>query len=128
MSRVVVTGLGLVTSMGNDLASSWEALCRGKSGVAETTGYDNSRFRVKFGAQIKDFDPLLYMDRKEVRRTDPYEQLAVATTKQALDQAKLEITDDIADDAGVYIGSGIGGLITLHDQLNVLHDRGPDRV
>ena len=72
MSRVVVTGLGLITSMGNDLASSWEALCQGKSGVAETTGYDNSRFRVHFGAQVKDFDPLLYMDRKEVRRNDPY--------------------------------------------------------
>ena len=98
MSRVVVTGLGLVTSMGNDLASSWEALCQGKSGVAETTGYDNSRFRVHFGAQVKDFDPLLYMDRKEVRRNDPYEQIAIATAKQALAHSGLQISDENADD------------------------------
>jgi 3-oxoacyl-[acyl-carrier-protein] synthase II len=128
MTRVVVTGLGLVTALGNDLATSWKGLIEGKSGVGEITAYDTSQFRVKFGAQIKDFDPLLYMDRKEVRRTDPYEQIAVAATKQALAQAKLEITDDIADEVGVYIGSGIGGLITLHDQFKVLHDRGPDRI
>jgi 3-oxoacyl-[acyl-carrier-protein] synthase II len=128
MSRVVVTGLGLVTSMGNDLASSWEALCQGKSGVAETTGYDNSRFRVHFGAQVKDFDPLLYMDRKEVRRNDPYEQIAIATAKQALAHSGLQISDENADDIGVYIGSGIGGLVTLHDQFQVLFEKGPERI
>ena len=79
MSRVVVTGLGLVTSLGNDLASSWEALCQGKSGVGEITAYDTSQYRVHFGAQVKTFDPALYMERKEVRRNDPYEQLAIAT-------------------------------------------------
>jgi len=128
MSRVVVTGLGLVTSLGNDLASSWEALCQGKSGVGEITAYDSSQFRVHFGAQIKDFDPTPYMDRKEVRRNDPYEQLAIASTKQALEQARLQITDDFADEVGVYIGSGIGGLVTLHDQFKVLHEKGPDRI
>lgn len=128
MSRVVVTGLGLVTSLGNDLATSWEALCQGKSGVSEITAYDTSQHRVHFGAQIKDFDPTPYMDRKEVRRTDPYEQFAIATTKQALAQANLQITDAIADDVGVYIGSGIGGLVTLHDQFKVLFERGPDRI
>ncbi len=128
MSRVVVTGLGLVTSLGNDLASSWEALCQGKSGVGEITAYDSSLFRVHFGAQIKDFDPTLYMDRKEVRRNDPYEQLAIASTKQALEQARLQITDDFADEVGIYIGSGIGGLVTLHDQFKILHEKGPDRI
>ena len=128
MSRVVVTGLGLVTSLGNDLASSWEALCQGKSGVAETTGYDNSRFRVRFGAQVKDFDPLLYMDRKEVRRNDPYEHIAIAAAKQALAQSGLQITDENADDIGVYIGSGIGGLVTIHDQFQVLFEKGPERI
>ncbi len=128
MSRVVVTGLGLVTSLGNDLATSWEALCQGKSGVAETTGYDNSRFRVRFAAQIKDFDPLLYMDRKEVRRNDPYEQIAIASSKQALAHSGLLITDENADDIGVYIGSGIGGLVTMHDQFKVLFDKGPERI
>jgi 3-oxoacyl-[acyl-carrier-protein] synthase II len=128
MSRVVVTGLGLVTSLGNDLASSWEALCQGKSGVGEITAYDTSQYRVHFGAQVKTFDPALYMDRKEVRRNDPYEQLAIATTKQALVQAKLQINEDNAEDIGVYVGSGIGGLVTLHDQFRVLHDKGPDRI
>ena len=128
MSRVVVTGLGLVTSLGNDLATSWEALCQGKSGVGEITGYDTSRHRVHFGGEIKNFDPTLYMDRKEVRRNDPFEQLAIATTRQALDQASLPITEENADDIGVYIGSGIGGLVTLHDQFTVLHEKGPERI
>jgi 3-oxoacyl-[acyl-carrier-protein] synthase II len=128
MSRVVVTGLGLITAVGNDVASSWEALCQGKSGVGEITNFDTSDFRIHFGAQVKDFDPLLYMDRKELRRNDPYEQIAIATTKQALGQAELQITAENADDIGVYIGSGIGGLVTLHDQFKVLHTKGPDRI
>jgi 3-oxoacyl-[acyl-carrier-protein] synthase II len=128
MSRVVVTGLGLVTSLGNDLTSSWEALCQGRSGVGEITAYDTSQYRVHFGAQVKTFDPLLYMERKEVRRSDPYEQLAVATTKQALTHSKLQIDESNAEDIGVYVGSGIGGLVTLHDQFKVLHEKGPDRI
>jgi 3-oxoacyl-[acyl-carrier-protein] synthase II len=128
MSRVVVTGVGLITSLGNDLASNWEALCQGKSGIGEITAYDSSKHRVHFAGEIKNFDPSLYMDRKEARRNDPYEQLAIATSKQALAHAKLEITPDIADEVGVYIGSGIGGLVTLHDQFRVLHDKGPDRI
>ncbi len=128
MSRVVVTGMGLITSLGNDLASTWDALCQGKSGMSEITGYDTSKFRVHFGGEIRNFDPTLYMDRKETRRNDPYEQLAIATTKQALTQADLQITPENADDIGVYIGSGIGGLVTLHDQFKVLHEKGPDRI
>jgi 3-oxoacyl-[acyl-carrier-protein] synthase II len=128
MSRVVVTGMGLITSLGNDLATNWDALCQGKSGIAEITRYDTSQHRVHFGGELKNFDPALYMDRKEIRRTDPYEQAAIATTKQALAQAKLAITGDIAEDVGVYIGSGIGGLITLHEQFQVLYTRGPDRI
>jgi 3-oxoacyl-[acyl-carrier-protein] synthase II len=128
MSRVVVTGLGLVTSLGNDLVSTWEALVQGRSGIAEIKAYDTSKHRVHFGGEVKDFDPTLYMDRKEVRRNDPYEQLAIATTKQALAHAKLDITDDIADDVGVYIGSGIGGLTTMHDQFKTLLEKGPDRI
>jgi len=128
MSRVVVTGLGLVTSLGNDLASSWKGLIEGRSGVSEITAYDTSNHRVHFGAEIKNFDPTPYMDRKELRRNDPYEQLAIATAKQALAQSKLEINETNAADIGVYIGSGIGGLVTLHDQFKVLHEKGPDRI
>jgi 3-oxoacyl-[acyl-carrier-protein] synthase II len=128
MSRVVVTGLGLVTSLGNDLATSWEKLCQGKSGIGEITAFDTSQHRVHFGGEIRAFDPLLYMDRKEARRADPYQQLAIATTKQALARANLQITEDIADDVGVYIGSGVGGMVATHEQFHVLHYKGPDRV
>jgi len=128
MSRVVVTGLGLITALGNDLATNWEALTQGKSGVSEITSYDTSEYRVRFGAQVKDFNPLLYMDRKEARRNDPYEQMAIATTRQALEQAGLQITEENADDIGVYIGSGIGGLITLHEQFRTLYEKGPSRI
>jgi 3-oxoacyl-[acyl-carrier-protein] synthase II len=128
MSRVVVTGMGLVTSVGNDLASSWDALCQGKSGIGEITGYDSSKHRVHFAGELKNFDPTLYMDRKEARRNDPYEQMAIATSKQAIAHAKLQITDENADDIGVYIGSGIGGLVTLHEQFKILYEKGPDRI
>src|SRR5256885_3247508 len=128
MSRVVVTGLGLITALGNDVASTWEALCQGKSGVSEITAYDTSRHRIHFGAELKTFDPSLYLDRKEVRRNDPYQQLAIVATNQAIAHAGLEITKDIADDVGVYIGSGIGGLTTLHEQFKTLFEKGPERI
>jgi 3-oxoacyl-[acyl-carrier-protein] synthase II len=128
MSRVVVTGLGLITSLGNDVASTWEALCLGKSGVSEITGYDTSRHRIHFGAELRNFDPSLYLDRKEVRRTDPYQQLSIAAMKQALAQSSLQITEEVADDVGVYIGSGIGGLTTLHEQFKTLFEKGPERI
>ena len=128
LPRVVVTGIGLLTPVGNDLASTWEALCQGKSGVGPITSYDSSRFRVHFGAEVKNFDPSLYMDRKEMRRTDPYEQFAIATAKQALAQSGLQITEENADDIGVYIGSGVGGLSTWHDQFKVLFEKGPERI
>jgi 3-oxoacyl-[acyl-carrier-protein] synthase II len=127
-SRVVVTGLGLVTSLGNDVASTWKALCEGVSGVGPITSYDTSRFRVHFGGEIKNFDPALYMERKEIRRNDPYAHYAVAATRQALAQAGLQITDENADDVGVYIGSGIGGLATMHEQFAVLFEKGPGRI
>jgi 3-oxoacyl-[acyl-carrier-protein] synthase II len=128
LPRVVVTGVGLLTPVGNDVTSTWEALCQGKSGVGPITCYDSSRFRVHFGAEVKNFDPSLYMDRKEIRRTDPYERFAIATAKQALAQSGLQITKDNADDIGVYIGSGIGGLTTWQDQFKVLFEKGPERI
>ncbi len=126
--RVVVTGLGLVTALGNDVATSWEGLCAGKSGTGPITGLDTSEYKVQFGAELKNFDPTLYMDRKEARRNDPYTQLAVATAKQALAQSKLEINAGNAEDIGVYSGSGVGGLETMHDQFATLFDKGPQRV
>ena len=126
--RVVVTGLGLVTALGNDVATSWEGLCAGRSGIGPITGFDTSQHKVQFGAELKNFDPTLYMDRKEARRNDPYTQLAVAAAKQALAQSELEINDDNAEDVGVYSGSGVGGLETMHDQFMTLFEKGPQRV
>ena len=128
LSRIVVTGMGLLTPVGNDVVSAWQALCQGKSGVGPITSYDTSQFRVHFGAEIKNFDPSRYMDRKTIRHTDPYAHFAAATAKQALTQSGLEITKENADDIGVYIGSGVGGLATYHDQFQLLYERGPDRV
>ena len=128
MSRIVITGMGLLTPVGNNVSSTWEALCRGKSGVESITCFDTSRFRVHFGAEIKNFDPSLYMERKQIRRTDPYEHFAIATAKQALAQSGLQITEENADDIGIYIGSGIGGLSALLDAAKTLFERGPERV
>jgi len=128
LPRVVVTGMGLLTPVGNDVPSTWEALCQGKSGVGPITSYDTSQFRVHFGAEIKNFDPSLYMDRKTIRHTDPFEHFAVATAKQALIQSGLRITEENADDIGVYIGSGVGGLATYHEQFQILFQKGPDRI
>ncbi len=128
MPRVVVTGLGLITALGNDLESNWAALQKGRSGIKKITGYDTSTHKVHIAAEVTNFDPTPYMDRRELRRNDPYEQMAIATAKQALEQAKLTITSENAPDIGVYIGSGIGGLVTLHEQFHVLYEKGPDRV
>ena len=128
MSRVVITGMGLLTPVGNNVSATWEALCQGKSGVGPITYFDTSRFRVHFGAEIKNFDPLLYMERKEIRRTDPFEHFAIATAKQAMAQSGLPITEENADDIGIYIGSGIGGLSALLDAAKTLLERGPERV
>jgi len=128
LSRVVITGMGLLTPVGNSVSSTWEALCQGKSGVGPITYFDTSRFRVHFGAEVKNFDPSVYMERKEIRRTDPFEHFAIATAKQALAQSGLQITEENADDIGIYIGSGIGGLSTLLDAAKTLLERGPERI
>src|SRR5436305_13459577 len=120
--------MGLLTPVGNNVSSTWEALCQGKSGVGPITFFDTSRFRVHFGAEVKNFDPSLYMDRKEIRRTDPFERIAVAAAMQALTQSSLLITEENADDVGRYIGSSIGGLSSLIDATKTLLERGPDRI
>ncbi len=126
-TRVAVTGIGMVTPVGNDTATSWEALKKGVSGAGPLTHFDASAHETRIAAEVKGFDPLAYMDRKEVRRTDRFGQFALAATKQALEDAHLD-TAPIAEDIGIIIGSGIGGLTTMHDQFKLLFDRGPDRI
>src|SRR5262245_4552 len=126
--RVVVTGIGLVTPVGTETQSTWQALCEGRSGVGPITNFDASDQEVRIAAEVKDFDANQYLDRKEIRRNDRFVHYAVAATRQALDDAGFAISEENADDVGVIIGSGVGGLTTCHDQFKTLFDRGPDRV
>ncbi|HEY7834820.1 MAG TPA: beta-ketoacyl-ACP synthase II [Ktedonobacterales bacterium] len=125
--RIVITGIGMVTAVGNDTATTWGALLEGRSGVGPVREFDTTDYDVKIAAEVKDFDPKLYLDAKEVRRNDRYVHYAVAATQQALEDARYTIPGD-GEDVGVVIGSGAGGLTALSDQFRVLFDRGPDRV
>lgn len=129
--RVVVTGLGLVTPIGNDVASTWSALLAGKSGAGLITAFDaTDDFDVRFACEVKGFEPEEYMERKEVRRTDRFAQFAIAVAQQAMIQAGLHegLGDVDRDRVGVIIGSGIGGIATFEDQARVMQERGPQRI
>lgn len=126
--RVVVTGLGCVTPVGNDVPTTWQALVGGRSGGAPITRFDASRFKVRFACETKGFDPSLYMDRKEVKRSDFYTQLALAAAVQAMRDAGLADGGFDPFRTGVIVGSGIGGITTFEAQHNVLRDMGPNRV
>ncbi|HEX8981250.1 MAG TPA: beta-ketoacyl-ACP synthase II [Ktedonobacterales bacterium] len=127
-SRVVITGIGLVSAVGNDTDSVWRALCEGKSGAKTLTTFDTTPFTTKFAAPVNDFDAAQYMDKKEVRRNDRFVHYAMGAARQALNDSGFEITEENAEDVGVIIGSGIGGMNTCHDQFKTLFERGPDRI
>jgi 3-oxoacyl-[acyl-carrier-protein] synthase II len=128
MQRVVITGIGLITALGHTVEETWQALCQGHSGIGPIRNFDAREYPVRFAAEVRDFDASLYLDRKEARRNDPFTHLAVAASRQALEQAHLAITDQLAPEIGVCIGSGVGGLMTLHEQFAVLHEKGPARI
>ncbi len=127
-SRVVVTGMGAISPLGLDVPTLWQGLVEGRSGVAPITLFDADGHDTRIAAEVKGFDPLNYMDRKEARRTDRFVQLAVAATEEALRQAQLTIGSNNADYVGVIVGSGVGGLMTLWEQFNILKDKGPQKV
>ena len=128
--RVVITGAGLVTPVGLDLQESWTGLLAGRSGAGPITQFDASNHAVRFACEVKGFDPTLYIDRKEVKRTDRFSHFAIASAVQAMRQAGLDEERDGIDHErfGVVIGSGIGGIHTFEDQHSKLIQRGPDRV
>jgi 3-oxoacyl-[acyl-carrier-protein] synthase II len=128
--RVVVTGMGAVTAVGNDVASTWDGLLAGRSGVARIESFDPSRLDVQIAAAVKGFDPSDVLDRKEMRRMDRYIQIALVTARQALDDAKLpaRLDDAMAARSGVIMGSGLGGVATLFDNVLTMAERGPDRI
>lgn len=126
--RVVVTGLGVVTAVGVGIDSFWKNITNGVSGISRITLFDTSDFEVKIGAEVKEFDPAQYLDRKEVKRTDRFVHFAVAATKMALTDSGLEINAANAEKVGVIIGSGIGGIKTFEDQTITFLEKGPKRV
>ena len=125
--RVVITGLGAITPIGNTLTDYWDGLMRGQNGIAPITLFDASRHGCRIAGEVKGFDPHEYMERKEAKRMDRFAQLAVAASKQALADAQFTINDLNAEQVGVMIGTGIGGLKVLEDQQEINLTKGPDR-
>jgi 3-oxoacyl-[acyl-carrier-protein] synthase II len=128
LRRVVVTGLGAVTPIGNDVREYWEGLRSGRNGVAGITLFDASRHACRFAAEVKNFNPAGQLEPKEVKRWDRFCQFGVVAAKEAVSHAGLLIDDSNAQRIGVAIGSGVGGLLMMETQAQVLADRGPDRV
>ena len=127
--RVVVTGMGAITPVGNDVATTWRSLIEGKSGTAPITKFDASKFPVRFAAEVKGFNALDYMDRKEAKRADQYTQYAIAGARQAMTDARLiERNGMDPDRIGVIIGSGIGGLKSFEEQHDVYRERGVGKI
>jgi 3-oxoacyl-[acyl-carrier-protein] synthase II len=127
--RVVVTGMGCLTPVGNDVAETWRNLLDGKSGAAPITKFDASTWPVRFACEVKGFDPLSFMDRKEVKRADPYAQFAIAAAVMAMKDAGLEGRKGyVAEDTGVILASGIGGLSSFEDEHDVYRERGQSKI
>jgi 3-oxoacyl-[acyl-carrier-protein] synthase II len=128
LRRVVITGLGAVTPIGNDISQYWEGLSSGRNGVAGITLFDASRHACRFAAEVKGFDPSGWLEPKEAKRWDRFCQFGVVAAKQAVAHAGLSIDGANQHRVGVAIGSGVGGLLMMETQAQVLHERGPDRV
>src|SRR5512137_2696918 len=126
--RVVVTGIGLLSPLGTGTEKNWQALLRGESGIAPLTRFDVSRYATRFGGEIKDFDPLAFIDRKDVRKMDPFIRYGLAAAELAVADSGIDRADLQSDRAGTYVGSGIGGLGSIEENLKVLWEKGPDRV
>ena len=126
--RVVVTGIGAVTPLAAGAEQSWQALCQGKSGIARITKFDPTGFKTQIAAELKDFHPEDFLDRKKIRRTDPFIHYALVATRIALDDSGLIINDSNADRVGIVVGTCVGGMSTYEKNLFTLREEGPDKV
>lgn len=126
--RVVVTGLGCISPVGNNVNDTWQALLAGKSGAAPITAFDASAHKTKFAAEVKGFDPVALFGTRDARKMDRFAQFATAATLEAMEQAGLKVDESNRDRVGILIGTGIGGIITMLEQYEVLRERGPERV
>ncbi|KHD88788.1 MAG: 3-oxoacyl-ACP synthase [Bdellovibrio sp. ArHS] len=126
--RVVVTGIGAVTPLGNTIEESWAAAKRGQSGIAKITKFDTTGFDVTFAGEVKGFNPDLYVEKKEQKKMDEFIHYSIAASKMAIEMAKLELTPEVKEQTGVIIGVGIGGLQTIEDTSIKLKEKGPGRI
>src|SRR5512143_2598013 len=120
--------MGAVTALGPSVDCTWEAMLAGKSGACPITRFDATGFDTRIACEVKDFDVARYLDRKELRRMDRYTHFAAAAAQMAIEDSRLEITDENRDEIGVVVGSGIGGIETLSAQFKVLYEKGHDRL
>jgi len=126
--RVVVTGIGLVSSLGIGTDANWTALGAGKSGIDTITKFDASQFATRIAGEVRGFDPLTFIEKKDVKKMDVFIQYAIAASQFAMDDAKLQITPELAPNAGVFIASGIGGFTTIEREHKALLDGGPRKI
>ncbi|MFV9567416.1 beta-ketoacyl-ACP synthase II [Thermoanaerobacter mathranii] len=128
MNRVVVTGVGVITPLGNTVEKFWNSLINGESGIDTVTKFDVSEFPTKVAAEVKDFEPTLYIDKKEARRMDRFIQFAVASAKLALEDSQIDLSKVDLNRFGVIYGTGIGGMETLENQIKIMYEKGPGKV
>lgn len=128
MKRVVVTGMGCVTPLGNSIDEFWENIKSGKNGIDYITRFDTTNFKVKIGGELKNFEATDYMDKKDTKRMDLYSVYALAAATQAIKNSELDLENINRKRFGVIVGSGIGGLCTMETQIIKMHDKGPNRV
>jgi len=127
-NRVVITGLGVISPVGTGKDVFWKSLLEGKNGIDKITRFDASEYKSQIAGEVKDFDPADYMDKKEAKRIDRYAQFAVAAAKMAVEDAKLDLEAEDCDRIGTFVGSGIGGIETMHSQYEKLFDKGPSKI
>ena len=125
---MVITGLGAVTPLGVGVDNTWRAVCAGQSGIGPITRFDASGYPCRIAAEVKDFDPADHIEKKEIKKNGYVHQYAMAASREAVDDAGLMITPDVAERVGVYIGAGIGGPAAIEQYHKVLQDKGPGRV
>ena len=126
--RVVVTGMGLVIPVGIGVKTSWKNVCEGKSGIGPLTRFDTNGFETKIAGEVKDFDPELYIDKKEIKKMDLFIHYAIAAAKEALEDAQLSITPENSEQIGVIVGTGLGGLPSIERYHKILLEKGPGRI
>ncbi len=126
--RVVITGLGAITPVGNTAEAFWKALLAGQSGIGRITRFDASDYDAQIAGEVKGFEPTAFIDKKEARRMDRFTQFAIAAAKMALDDSGIDLKNEDRSRIGAFVGSGIGGMDTLHEQYKNLFEKGPNRV